>query len=37
MTDAYGNALDLRGASFSMTIELQQVNISAVYEKLLEL
>jgi len=37
MTDAYGNALDLRGASFSMTIELQQVNNSAVYEKLLEL
>jgi hypothetical protein len=37
MLDVYGNTLDLRGGSFSMTIELQQVNHSAVYEKLLEL
>jgi hypothetical protein len=37
MLDAYGNTLDLRGGSFSMTIELHQVNNSGVYEKLLEL
>lgn len=37
MLDAYGNILDLRGGSFSMTIELHQVNNSSVYEKLLEL
>jgi len=37
MLDAYGNTLDLRGAHFSMTIELQQVNNSSVYERLLEL
>jgi hypothetical protein len=37
MIDAYGNTLDLRGAHFSMTVELQQVNNSAVYERLLEL
>jgi hypothetical protein len=37
MIDVYGNVLDLRGGNFSMTIELQQVNNSAVYEKLLEL
>lgn len=37
MIDAYGNTLDLRGSHFSMTVELQQVNNSAVYERLLEL
>jgi hypothetical protein len=37
LLDAYGNTLDLRGAHFSMTIELQQITNSAVYEKLLEL
>ena len=37
MLDAYGNTLDLRGGSFSMTVELHQVNNSSVYEKLLEL
>jgi hypothetical protein len=37
MLDAYGNTLDLRGSHFSMTIELQQVNNSAVYQRLLEL
>lgn len=37
MLDAYGNTLDLRNGSFSMTIELQQVNSSAVYEDLLKL
>lgn len=37
MLDAYGNTLDLRGGSFSMTIELHQVNNSNIYEKLLEL
>jgi hypothetical protein len=34
--DAYGNTLDLRGGNFSLTLELEQVNNSAVYEKLLE-
>lgn len=37
MLDAYGNTLDLRNGSFSMTLELQQVNSSAVYEDLLKL
>jgi hypothetical protein len=37
MIDAYGNTLELRGSHFSMTVELQQVNNSAVYERLLEL
>lgn len=37
MLDVYGNVLELNGASFSMTIELKQVNDSSVYEKLLEL
>jgi len=37
MLDAYGTPLELRGTSFSMTLELQQVNNSGVYEKLLEL
>jgi hypothetical protein len=37
MLDAYGIPLELRGTSFSMTLELQQVNNSGVYEKLLEL
>jgi hypothetical protein len=35
--DAYGNTLDLRSSNFSMTLELQEVNQSSVYEKLLEL
>jgi len=35
--DAYGNTLDLRSGNFSMTLELQEVNQSSVYEKLLEL
>lgn len=37
MIDAYGNTLDLRNGSFSMTLELQQVNSSAVYEDLIKL
>jgi hypothetical protein len=37
MIDVYGTPLDLRGTTFSMTLELQEVNNSAVYEKLLEL
>jgi len=37
LLDAYGNTLDLRGSHFSMTVELQQVNNSAVYQRLLEL
>lgn len=37
MLDAYGNTLDLRNGSFSMTLELQQVNSSAVYEDLRKL
>jgi len=37
MTDTYGNILNMRGATFSMTLELKQVNNSAVYQKLLEL
>lgn len=37
MLDAFGNVLDLRGAAFSMTLELRQVNDSSVYEKLIEL
>jgi hypothetical protein len=36
MLDAYGTTLDLRGAPFSMTIELHQVNSSAVYEDLIK-
>jgi hypothetical protein len=36
MLDAYGNTLDLRNGSFSMTIELQQVDSSAVYEDLIK-
>jgi len=35
--DAYGNTLDLRSSNFSMTLELQEVNQSSVYGKLLEL
>ena len=37
LLDAYGNTLDLKGASFSMSLELQEVLDSGVYEKLLEL
>jgi hypothetical protein len=37
LLDSYGNTLNLRGSHFSMTIELQQITNSAVYEKLLEL
>lgn len=37
MLDVYGNTLDLRGGSFSMTLELHEVNHSSMYEKLLEL
>lgn len=37
MLDAYGNTLDLRNSSFSMTLELQQVNSSSVYEDLIKL
>jgi hypothetical protein len=37
MLDAYGNTLDLRNGAFSMTLELQQVNSSAVYEDLIKL
>ena len=37
MLDAYGNTLDLRNGSFSMTIELHQVNSSSVYEDLIKL
>ncbi len=36
MLDAYGTTLDLRGGVFSMTLELQQVNSSAVYEDLIK-
>lgn len=36
MLDAYGNTLDLRNGAFSMTIELQQVDSSAVYEDLIK-
>ena len=36
MLDAYGNTLDLRNGSFSMTLELQQVDSSAVYEDLIK-
>lgn len=37
LLDSYGNILDMRGGNFSMTLELEQVNNSAIYEKLLEL
>jgi hypothetical protein len=37
LLDSYGNVLDMRGGNFSITLELEQVNNSAVYEKLLEL
>lgn len=37
MLDAYGNTLDLRNGSFSMTLELHQVNNSSVYEDLIKL
>ena len=36
MLDAYGNTLDLRNGAFSMTLELQQVDSSAVYEDLIK-
>jgi hypothetical protein len=36
MLDAYGNTLDLRNSAFSMTLELQQVDSSAVYEDLIK-
>jgi len=36
MLDAYGTTLDLRGGVFSMTLELHQVNSSAVYEDLIK-
>lgn len=35
--DAYGQVLDLQGANFSMTLELQEVIDSALYEKMREL
>jgi len=35
--DSYGNILDLLGGNFSMTLELEQVKNSSIYEKLLEL
>jgi hypothetical protein len=37
LLDSYGNILEMRGGNFSMTIELEQVNNSAIYQKLLEL
>jgi len=37
LLDSYGNILDMRGGNFSITLELEQVNNSAIYEKLLEL
>lgn len=36
MLDAYGNTLDLRNGAFSMTLELQQVDNSSVYEDLIK-
>ena len=36
MLDAYGNTLDLRNGTFSMTLELQQVDSSAVFEDLIK-
>ena len=35
--DGYGNQVNLKGASFSLTIELQEVLDSSIYEKMLEL
>ena len=35
--DAYGQVLDLNGANFSMTLELQEVIDSGLYEKMREL
>lgn len=35
--DAYGQVLDLQGANFSMTLELQEVIDSGLYEKMREL
>lgn len=37
LIDAYGEILDLHGSNFSMTLELQEILDSSIYEKMLEL
>jgi hypothetical protein len=37
LLDAFGNVLDLNGSNFSMTLELQEILDSSIYEKMLEL
>jgi len=37
LIDAYGELLDLQGSNFSMTLELEEILDSSIYEKMLEL
>lgn len=37
LIDAYGEVLDLQGSNFSMTLELEEILDSSIYEKMLEL
>lgn len=37
LIDAYGEILDLHGSNFSMTLELEEILDSSIYEKMLEL
>ena len=37
LMDAFGQTIDLRGANFAMTLEIQEVLQSNIYEKMLEL
>lgn len=37
LIDAYGEILDLQGSNFSMTLELEEILDSSIYEKMLEL
>ena len=37
MTDAYGKTLQMNGATFSVTLEIQEILQSDIYEKMLEL
>jgi hypothetical protein len=37
LLDAFGNILDLNGGNFSMTLELEEILDSSIYEKMLEL
>ena len=37
MVDAYGKTLQMNGSTFSVTLEMQEILQSDIYEKMLEL